>query len=98
MENACQIKLNPVKFTDFRLCYCGYEECEPGHSFGPAVKSHYVLHYVLSGKGVFRLNNQLYSISKGEAFLIPPDVRAYYAADNDDPWVYLWVGFDGEQA
>ena len=98
MENACQIKLNPVKFTDFRLCYCGYEECEPGHSFGPAVKSHYVLHYVLSGKGVFRLNNQLYTVSKGEAFLIPPDVRAFYAADNDDPWVYLWVGFDGDRA
>ena len=98
VENACQIKLNNVKFNDFRLCYCGYEECEPGHSFGPAVKNHYVLHYVLSGKGEFSVNNQHYTISKGEAFLIEPNVRAYYKADEETPWTYLWVGFDGDHA
>lgn len=98
METACQIKLNPVKFHDFRLCYCGYEECEPEHNFGPAVKTQYVLHYVLSGKGVFSVGGQDYKISKGEAFLIEPNVRAQYRADADEPWTYLWVGFDGECA
>jgi len=98
LENTCEIKLNHVKFNDFRLCYYGYEECEPGHSFGPAVKNHYVLHYVLSGKGEFSVNNQNYRISKGEAFLIEPDVRAFYCADAEEPWTYLWVGFDGDEA
>lgn len=98
MENACQIKLNHVKFKDFRLCYCGYEECEPGHGFGPAVKSHYVLHYVLSGTGVFCVNDRKYTVSKGEAFLIEPDTRAFYKTDTQNPWTYLWVGFDGEKA
>ena len=27
-----------------------------------------------------------------------PNVRTYYEADADDPWTYLWIGFDGEKA
>ena len=37
--------LNPVQF--------GSEECAPGHFFGPAVRTYWLLHYVVSGKGTF---------------------------------------------
>ncbi len=98
LENACQIKSGGVKFRDFRFCNCGYEESDPGQGFGPAIKNHYVLHYVLSGCGVFGTNDRQYAVTRGEAFLICPDERAYYRADTDDPWSYLWVGFDGDKA
>ena len=31
--------------------YCGYEKCESGHFWGPAVRNQYLLHYVISGCG-----------------------------------------------
>ena len=31
----------------------GEEKCAPCHSWGAGVRSHYLIHYVISGKGVF---------------------------------------------
>ncbi|MEG2396454.1 MAG: AraC family transcriptional regulator [Oscillospiraceae bacterium] len=98
MDNTCKLEKTNVKFNDFRLCHCGYEDCEPLHSFGPSVKAHFVIHYVISGKGRLLVHGNSFDIKKGQAFLIEPNVTAFYEADQDDPWTYLWVGFDGEKA
>mgnify|MGYP000836553345 FL=1 len=34
--------------------HAGWEICEPGHSYGPAVRDHYLIHIVYRGKGVFQ--------------------------------------------
>lgn len=78
--------------------YCGYEECEPGHSWGPGLRDHYLIHYVISGKGVYRSEGVDYTLREGEAFLIRPGEVSFYKADKDRPWTYLWVGFHGLNA
>ena len=77
--------LNPVQF--------GYESCSPSHSFGPAVRTHWLLHYVVSGFGKFEYNNYVYQVKPGEIFVIPPYEKTYYEADHDKPWKYIWIGF-----
>ncbi len=74
---------------------CGYETCEPGHSYGPAVRSGYMIHYVLGGKGRFRKGGKIYYLKEGDAFLICPDELIYYEADRKSPWIYTWIGFQG---
>lgn len=88
-------RYNPGTGLSVRI-FCGKENCEPGHSFGPAVRPHYLLHVVLDGKGFYRKNGVTYSLHKGDAFLIPPMESTYYEADQEDPWTYAWVGFDGK--
>lgn len=77
---------------------CGYQQCIGGHSWGPAVRDHYLIHLVVSGKGVFTVDNQDYKIGAGSAFIIRPQSLVSYCADNDDPWEYCWVGFNGADA
>lgn len=86
------------RFQDLRLCFCGYEACDPLHGWGPAVRPNYLLHFVLSGKGVFQARGHRWKLSAGEGFLIEPEMVTYYRADPEDPWTYLWVGFEGKLA
>lgn len=80
---------------DAMVYTCGYEACAPSHSYGPAVRSGYLIHYVIEGKGVFKTDGKLYRLGAGDAFLITPGTLIYYEADKRQPWTYTWIGFQG---
>lgn len=86
---------NFYKNTDGLIYNNGYEECEPGHSFGPAVRKSYMIHYITSGKGIFKCEGKEYHLEKGDAFFIKPGQEVYYCADMHDPWAYGWIGMQG---
>ena len=77
---------------------CGIQKCSAGHSWGPAVRDHYLIHCVTSGKGVFSFGGSDYRLASGDGFLLTPGVIASYAADNESPWQYCWIGFNGTDA
>lgn len=81
-------EINPLNF--------GWEDCECGHSFGPASREYYLIHYIISGSGSFERNGISYSLSKGSMFLIRPYELTFYKADIMEPWEYIWIGFTGE--
>lgn len=80
------------------IYFCGSEDCLPGHSYGPAIRPHYLLHIVTEGRGSFTRNDTTYDLKKGDAFLIVPLESTFYQADQKDPWSYTWIGFDGPAA
>ena len=65
------------KFSDLYLCYCGHARCEPLHSYGPAVRPNYLLHYILDGSGIYRVEDREYTLHKGEGFLIEPNKQTF---------------------
>ena len=86
------------KFSDLYLCYCGYARCEPLHSYGPAVRPNYLMHYILDGRGTYSVDGAVHALGKGQGFLIEPNKQTFYQADEKEPWTYLWIGFDGANA
>ncbi|MBO5342274.1 MAG: AraC family transcriptional regulator [Coprococcus sp.] len=87
-------------FIDLGMYQYGYEQCEPGHSFGPATRNHYLFHYIISGTGTLMADTakgetQTYSIKSGQGFLIFPGQITTYIADQNLPWEYVWIEFDG---
>ena len=86
---------NPYDNIELNLYTCGHEACKSLHSYGPAIRSGYLIHIVLRGKGTYKINNTEYTLSAGDAFLIYPNELIYYEADKDDPWEYIWVGLVG---
>ncbi len=93
-----KIYITNSNHTDLNMYRCGIEDCAPGHCWGPAVRDHFLIHYVLRGKGTFTINGRTYKLEKGQGFLIPPNVVTQYQADGIDPWSYSWVGFNGLKA
>lgn len=84
--------------TDIYPVQYGEEQCNRNHSFGPCVRSNYLLHYVYSGKGIFQTENNTYHLHKGQMFLISPNQLTYYKADDSDPWLYRWIEFNGSMS
>lgn len=90
-------------FIDLGLYQFGWEQCKPSHSFGPAARNHYLFHYVFSGTGKLMAqdahgNTQTYNIKSGQGFMIFPGQITTYIADNEIPWEYAWIEFDGLKA
>lgn len=98
MEKAIKLDFENDKVGSLYVNCCGCSQTEGLHSFGPASKPHYLIHYVLNGKGIFRFHDKEYCLEAGYGFLIQPNELAFYQADEKEPWSYLWVGFAGSRA
>lgn len=84
--------------VDLFLCFCGIEDCAPSYSYGPAVRPQYVIHYIIDGEGSYTVNNKTHLLKKNQGFLIRPGTVTYYEAAKDNPWSYMWIGFNGVKA
>ena len=89
------LETNKTESLDLFLCHSGIEYCNPSYSYGPEVRDHYIIHYILDGKGEFTVNDKTYKLGKREGFLIRPGEQTYYKADHKNPWIYMWIGFNG---
>lgn len=76
----------------------GHQNCKPLHSYGPAVRSSYMLHYIHSGKGTYSCDKGTWQLKAGDLFLMIPGERIFYQADAEDPWEYSWIGLQGLKA
>lgn len=87
-----------TNLSDLNVYQCGTQICEAGHSNGPAVRPYYLLHFIISGSGIFQTGGQTYHLHSGDAFLICPNKLSYYCSDNQTPWTYAWIALDGIKA
>ena len=88
-------KTTPHEELSLTVYNAGFQKCPAGYGWGPGVRDHYLLHYILSGKGYYETGSRIFVLTAGDCFLAAPDVPIYYHADSEDPWEYYWVGFAG---
>ena len=100
-EQATHRSLHPSlrkNLSELEMVQYGTEACAPGHSFGPAVRDHWLIHVVRAGKGRFVAGDREWTLCAGDGFLICPDQITWYGADWEEPWQYAWIGFSGSRA
>lgn len=78
--------------------HAGYYQCPSENCYGPHVRDYYILHCILSGKGVLINKGGSRTVSVGEMFLIREGEPATYIADKNEPWEYVWIAFSGIRA
>ena len=89
---------NDDEAFSLRVYNVGREQCKALHQWGPGIRKFYLIHHVVSGKGIYKVGKKTYEISAGNTFLIYPNTEITYYADAKEPWEYYWVGFQGNDA
>ncbi len=100
MQNLIFSVFPNENFVDLGLYQFGWERCEPAHSFGPAARNHYLFHYIIAGTGTLMADDskgitQTYHIHSKQGFMIFPNQITTYISDQELPWEYVWLEFDG---
>lgn len=91
-------KATERKLVSLQVYNVGIEKCKASHAWGPGVRDHYLIHYVIRGKGRYDYGDKEYRLGAGDVFLVYPNSVIRYEADAADPWEYAWVGFNGSDA
>ena len=54
--------------------------------------------YVISGSGIIICNNNIYTVHKGDTFLLPEGTNQIYYSNPDNQFERIWINFKGELA
>lgn len=79
------------------LYQAGYERCKANSGWS-GERDFYLIHFVISGKGEYRVNGKVYPLTTDDAFVIFPGEKIDYRADAEQPYEYCWIGFNGVSA
>lgn len=90
--------LDASKYLELNLKECGREHCIAEKEFVFTPKPYYLFHYVCGGKGTLISAGVIYKLHAGDLFFIAPGDQPHYTPDVNDPWTYVWLGFDGTNA
>lgn len=89
-----EIFMENRELKDINPRACGESQCSPNHSWGPGTRAYYLLHYVMSGKGIYKAPTGTYEVCAGQIFVVLPNEIVAYKADEQNPWKYCWICFE----
>ncbi|RAK07845.1 AraC-like DNA-binding protein [Halanaerobium saccharolyticum] len=98
MAKEQDLDIDRLHLTDMEIHICGSQQCGKSHSYGPAVRDYFLIHYIHRGKGIFKVDDNKFELNRGQGFVIWPHLLSYYQADQNNPWQYSWIGFTGLKA
>ena len=78
-------KQNYTNNIELSIFNCGLERCAPGQTWGPGIRDHYLIHLVVSGKGIFEVGGRTWEVSEGDLFFARPSQLIRYTADEQQP-------------
>lgn len=90
--------LSPPSFDSIILHQIGDIGCQKGYRIGEHIQYCYEISYIVSGSGIYFIDEQAYSLQKGDIIICRPGERHDGLADNADPFRVLYTGFNFHQS
>lgn len=82
--------------SELNMYYCGKRERSEHHSYGPAVRDHFLLVYIKEGTAVLTLKGKPYEMTSGQLLFMFPGEKIYYKVNEECKWTILWIGVYGK--
>lgn len=76
----------------------GYEKCAPDFIINRKSYPYFVIKYTISGKGIFKINSQTFTLKQGIFSGFSPQNPHFYQSDTSNPLEHIFIIFTGSQA
>ena len=86
-----------MRFQDLTPILAGEADNAPGRRVSVRPEYH-LIHYIRRGKGIAYTDRGSFPAHAGQIIYTRPGEAISFLADNEDPWAYRWIGFDGNQS
>ena len=80
--------------TNIGMYYCGKRIKTKNHTYGPEIRTHYLLVLVKSGSAVLHKDGKDIPFGKNDLLVMFPDEKIHYTALTD--WSINWIGVCGD--
>ncbi len=95
MQDFLENRFNFILPDELNMYYCGKREKTLNHSYGPMVRNHFLLVFVMEGHAILELNDREIAFGAGEMLAIFPQENIYYHVNEGEHWTIKWVGVYG---
>lgn len=85
--------MNPLN-----LYSCGRESLVASAPIGPYAEKYYLVFIGAGGNAVYRINGEQIEVGKNMMCLVNPGEEFWLNIDSKEPWHFMWLGFNGNQA
>ncbi len=90
-----EYKGRKVSLEEISPMFIGYQSNPAGGMSDKHVRFFYVLHVVVGGQGEVVVENERFTIKKGDVFIVKPYVPIIYDFKPNNNLEYAWIGFMG---
>ena len=85
--------MNPLN-----LYSCGRESLVASAPIGPYDENYYLIFIGENGRALYRINEEIIELGMNRMCLVGPGEEFWVDIDSKEPWNFMWIGFNGNQA
>ena len=63
-------KVTEKELVSLSVYNVGFQRCDSLYQWGPGIRDHYLIHYIISGKGFYKIGKRTYELQAGERLSI----------------------------
>ena len=63
-------KVTEKELVSLSVYNVGFQRCDSLYQWGPGIRDHYLIHYIISGKGFYKIGKRTYELQAGDSFLV----------------------------
>ena len=82
----------------FNVLMAGISHCDGSYRVERKPENLYSFEYIYKGRGTLAIGGQVLDPKAGDVYLLKKGVPHCYWSDGEDPWVKIWICFNGKFA
>ena len=96
MQGFLENRVSFILPAELNMYYCGKREKTLNHSYGPMVRDHFLIVFVIEGNAVLHFRDETRALSAGDMLTMFPNEKIYYKVNSGEEWTIKWIGVHGE--